>query len=73
MQNLFPPGDTTWRNSRPRSLWREFAYLFHQTQRAIEPFLPLQEALDDWNPIAQALAESPRKRVAQVAKFFKRQ
>lgn len=54
----------------PRSPWREFAFLFHQLRRAIEPALSLQETVDEWNSIAQALAESPRERVDQLSGYY---
>jgi hypothetical protein len=60
----------TWRNSKPQSLWREFSYIFHQVRQSIEPALSLRATLDDWNDIAYALAESPRKRINQTTEFF---
>ncbi len=41
MHALFPPGDTTWKNSKPHSAWREFKFALNQVVRAIEPTIPL--------------------------------
>ena len=38
--------------------------------RAIEPHLPLQQALDDWNGMSAAMADPPRQRVPQVERYF---
>ena len=70
MRSLFPPGDSSWSNRQPQSRWREFAYVFHQIQRAIEPFIPIREVLGHWNEIARALAENQRKRKIQTTKLF---
>lgn len=70
MQVLFPPGDTSWRNQRPQSPWREFAFVLHQIQRAIEPALPLADVIDDWNEISKSLAEPPRQRQLQLTEYF---
>jgi len=50
---------------RQRSEWREFAFALHQIQDAIEPELPLEKVLAQWNRLAAALAESHRERLAQ--------
>ena len=38
--------------------------------RAIEPHLPLQQAIDDWNRMSADLADPPRQRVPQVERYF---
>lgn len=37
-------------------------------KRAIEPHLPLEEIIEDWNNISKLLSESPRKRNPQLNK-----
>lgn len=67
----FPPGDI----SSPkymRSQWREFAFMLHQLQAAIEPELSLKMILKDWHMIKKSLAELPRKRALQIEEFQKR-
>ena len=56
--------------SRARSHWREFAYVFHDIQRAIEPACGLEQTLDAWNEIQSGLAESCRKRKTQEQKAW---
>jgi hypothetical protein len=51
---------------RQRSEWREFAFALHQIQTAIEPDISLTHVLTQWNRLAVALAESPRKRETQA-------
>jgi hypothetical protein len=70
MRVFFPPGDMSWNKKQPQSVWREFNFLLHQIQRAIEPALPLHEVLGSWNDIAQALAEKPRNRRPQLRNHF---
>jgi hypothetical protein len=53
-------------NRRQRSEWREFAFALHQIQAAIEPDMSLTHVLTQWNRLATALAESPRKRETQA-------
>lgn len=60
----------SWNKKQPQSVWREFNFMLHQIQRAIEPTLPLCEVLDSWNDIAQSLAESPRNRKPQLLDYF---
>jgi hypothetical protein len=67
----FPPGDTPWRSQRNPSRWREFSFAFHQVAKAIEPTLTLGQMLTNWNPIAEGLAEKPRKRKSQEQTFAK--
>ena len=47
---------------------REFSFVLHQIQRAIEPHLSFQQTLHSGNQIAQALAEKSRNRLLQLAK-----
>ena len=70
MQVLFPPGDTSWKNTKVRSVWREFKFALNQVCKAIEPEFALEDMLTQWNEISEGLAESPRKRKAQLSKFF---
>jgi hypothetical protein len=45
---------------------REFSFVPHQIQQAIEPNLSLQQTLSSWNQIAQSLEEESRKRLLQL-------
>ncbi len=45
-----------------RSIWREYAFMLHQVQRAIKPKLTLINTIDNWHQIANWLAEPRRKR-----------
>lgn len=69
MRMLFPPGDTTWKDSRIKSNWREFNFMFNQIKRAIEPDLSMHLVFNNWQAIASGLAESPRKRKGQISKI----
>ena len=66
----FPPGGTAWRRSRPHSPWRDFRFMLNQLARAIEPQLPLDRVIAEWNQISRSLAEPPRRRMVQIAKRF---
>ena len=66
----FPPGDTSLSIKKTKSKWREFAFMFNQVKRAIEPALSLQEVLKYWNDIACSLAENIRIRKTQISKYF---
>ncbi len=55
---------------KARSHWREFAYVFHEIQRAIEPPCGLGETLAAWSEIQSDLAESHRKRKTQEQKAW---
>jgi hypothetical protein len=70
MQLLFPPGDTSWKNAQPQSLWREFNFVFNQIKRAIEPPFSLENMISDWGNISKSLAEHPRKRNVQLLQYF---
>jgi hypothetical protein len=48
------------------SPWREFAFSLHQIQEAIEPKLSLRKTIEQWQVIANDLAEKKRKRKPQV-------
>ena len=52
---------------QPQSQWREFAFVLHQVQSAIEPKLSLEKVLSEWNSFSKALAENSRKRRPQMA------
>jgi hypothetical protein len=55
---------------RARSRWREFAFVFHELQQAIEPHCGLSQTLAGWQEIQCGLAESPRKRETQEQKIW---
>ncbi len=69
MLALFPPGDMDKFQNKVRSPWREFAFVLHQIQEAIEPTLSLSTVISQWGEIAGALAERSRKRQPQVPDF----
>jgi hypothetical protein len=52
--------------SKRRSAWREFSFILHTIQEAIEYHAGLQQVLAQWNNITQELEEPPRKRGAQM-------
>jgi len=56
--------------SRARSRWREFAFVFHEVQYAIEPQYGLAQVLEGWEEIQNGLAESRRKRKMQEQKIW---
>ena len=63
----FPLGGTPSVSTTPRH-WREFSFLLHQVQRAIEPQLSLKNTLSNWKEIARALDERRRNRSPQIIK-----
>jgi hypothetical protein len=65
----FPPGDIHFKSDAPRSRWREFAFILHQIQRAVEPGLSLAGTLVDWPRLASGLSESSRCRKTQAQKY----
>jgi hypothetical protein len=65
----FPPGDIPFTSNAPRSPWREFAFILHQIQRAVEPGLSLAEAMVDWPWLARGLSESSRARKTYAQKY----
>ncbi len=52
--------------SNRRSAWREFSFILHTMQEAVEYHGGLQQVLNQWNRIARELAEMPRKRQNQM-------
>jgi hypothetical protein len=64
MQEQFPPGDID--NSKTINEWREFAFMLHQLQQAIEPKLTLNQVIEHWNKIRSGLSEASRKRRPQM-------
>ena len=70
MQLVFPPGDTSWKKTRPQSAWREFGFVFNQIKRAIEPYLSMEEMIARWNEISELLSESKRSRNNQLSQYF---
>ena len=44
----FPPGGIHFKANAPRSRWREFAFILHQIQRAVEPGLSLAGVIGGW-------------------------
>jgi hypothetical protein len=60
----------SWKNTQPQSAWREFNFAFNQVKRAIEPHLPLEDMISNWNDIAKLLAERPRTRNHQLSQYF---
>ncbi|MGA2867278.1 MAG: hypothetical protein ABSF95_22605, partial [Verrucomicrobiota bacterium] len=56
--------------SRRCNRWREFAFVLRQVLRAVVPWLPLRQMLDEWEQIAADLAEPPRKRKSQEEIFI---
>ena len=70
MQSLFPPGDTSWKNTLTQSAWREFNFAFNQVKRAIEPSLSLEGMISGWNDISKLMAEGKRKRNTQLSQAY---
>jgi hypothetical protein len=66
MGAIFPPGATGSTGSQPNSTWRQFSFLLHALQQAIEPVLPLRQILDNWNQLATELNEAPRQRIGMI-------
>lgn len=65
MQALFPPLDTVYKG-KTRSYWREFEFMLHQIQIAIEPALTLKQTIEQWSAIKSDLAEASRIRTLQI-------
>ena len=70
MRKPFPPGASSSLQSKRRSLWREFEFVMHQIQSAIEPYIGLERAINCWDKIQQMLSEPPRKRESQIANIL---
>lgn len=43
--------------------------MFHQIQQAINPTISLNEVINRWNELSQALAECSRKRKPQIESY----
>ena len=43
--------------------------MFHQIQQAIDPIISLNEVINRWSKIKQALAERSRKRKPQIDSY----
>ena len=69
MQTIFPPGVTAWDGRKIKSGWREFAFMLHQIQQAIDPVISLKEVLNGWGEISRALAENSRRRKPQLSNY----
>jgi hypothetical protein len=52
--------------SSQRSAWREFSFILHTIEEAIDYHGGLQQVLLHWQRIAQDLGEAPRKRPPQM-------
>lgn len=65
MQALFPPVDIVY-EGKTRSYWREFEFMLHQMQIAIEPALTLRQTIEQWPVIKKNLAEASRIRTLQI-------
>jgi hypothetical protein len=57
-------------NQRQRSYWREFAFVLHLFQMAIEPIFTLSELMASRYDIFYSLAEPPRKRRYHVQRIL---
>ena len=44
--------------------------MLNQVTRAIEPHLPLMEAISTWNALSEELADPPRLRLGQLESYF---
>ena len=56
--------------TRKPSVWREFGFAFNQVKRAIEPHMPLEEMIANWNEIRKLLSESKRNRNSQLSQYY---
>lgn len=65
LQELFPPGVTIYQ-SKTKSHWREFEFMFHQIQQAVEPSVALSKVIANWGHVCGSLAEASRKRRPQM-------
>lgn len=68
MQKQLPPGATRYKG-KIKSHWREFEFMLHQVQQAIEPTIALDQTIDRWAEISKNLAESTRNRRLQLAEY----
>lgn len=67
MQKPFPPGDIC--NHKIRSNWREFEFMLHQVQSAINSDISLKETLNGRHKICKNLSENDRQRKSQLYHF----
>jgi ABC-type antimicrobial peptide transport system ATPase subunit len=51
---------------KTKSNWREFEFMYHQIQQAIEPKIKISTVLDEWGDIKTQLSESARRRKTQI-------
>ncbi len=49
----------------PRSVWREFEFVFIVVRNAIIPTVTIKHLIHNWDRIKKRLAEGPRKRRIQ--------
>ena len=68
MQAQFPPVDTVY-DGKVKSYWREFEFMLHQIQQAVEPKISINNVISQWDSIRKNLAENPRKRKLQIEDF----
>ena len=59
-----------WDRERPRSAWRDFAFVWNDVRSAVEPPVPLAATLGRLQAISSELADSPRKRQPQLSNYF---
>lgn len=65
----FPPGGTDFLQNKVKSLWREFSFMLHEIQQAIEPIISLNKVLQHWKALAKDLAERSRTRRPQITQY----
>jgi len=58
--SAFSPWGYAFPESRARSRWREFAFVFHEVQCAIEPHYGLGQALRGWEEIQRIGGITPK-------------
>jgi hypothetical protein len=52
-------------DNKTRSHWREFEFMLHQLQQAVEPKIGLEQSINYWGDICSGLSEAVRKRRPQ--------
>lgn len=67
MQRHFPPVGFSYK--RIRSNWREFEFMLHQIQNAINPEISLIKTINSWQEISSELAENNRQRLSQISRY----
>lgn len=65
--DIFPPGAIQLNEC---NLWRETSFALHLIKQAVNPWLKLEECIQNWKAIAKMLAENPRNRTVQMAKLY---